>query len=140
MERKKYHYTEIIMQVSITGRKMAQFQKANYKLYIEFKPNQLTTSMFSPTIVTQPHKKLPASYGNLELLTRACQCTILFKVHILPTIFLNTRFNTTFQTTLRFSRNLSFLIYLTKILYLFIITPMCTACITHLILLDLTTL
>ena len=92
MERQKYHYTEIIMQVSIPGRKMAQFQKANYKLYIEFKPSQLTTSMFSPTIVTQPHKKLPASYGTLELLTRACQCTIFhtwsFKVHILPTVFL----------------------------------------------------
>jgi len=52
MERQKYHYTEIIMQVSITGRKMAYFQKANYKLYIEFKRSQLITSMFSPTIVT----------------------------------------------------------------------------------------
>ena len=119
-ERQKYLYTEIIMQVSITGRKMVQFQNANYKLYIEFKPNQLTTTMFSPTIVTQPHKKLPASYGTLELLTRACQCTVFytrsFKVHILPSVFSNTRFNTTFQTTLRSSRHLSFLIYQTKIL------------------------
>jgi hypothetical protein len=65
-ERQKYHYTEIIMQVSITGRKMVQFQKANYKLYIEFKPSQLTISMFSPTIVISPHKKLPGFYGTLE--------------------------------------------------------------------------
>lgn len=143
-ERQKYHYTEIITQVSITGRKVAQFQKANYKLYIEFKCSQLITSMFSPTIVTQPHKKLPASYGILELLTTACQCTIFhtrsFKVHILPSVFLNTHFNTAFQTTLRSSRYPSFLIYLTKILYLFIITPMCTACLTHLIPLDINTL
>jgi len=87
MKRQKYHDTDIIIQVSITGRKMAQFQKANYKLDIEFKPSQLTTTMFSPTIVTQPHKKLPASYGTLELLTRTCQYTIFytrsFKDHIL---------------------------------------------------------
>jgi hypothetical protein len=37
MEREKYHYTEIIMLVFITGRKMAQLQqKTNYKFYIEF--------------------------------------------------------------------------------------------------------